>query len=271
MRVISLFDGCSCGRLALDRLGITPTSYEASEIDPYAISVSKSNWPDIMHVGDVLNYRPSGGCDLLMAGSPCQGFSLVGKQLNFNDPRSKLFFEFLRIRDSVSPRHWLLENVRMSRKSEDIISEFLGTEPVRINSSVVSAQSRPRLYWTNLPTPVIADRKVRARDILEDKNWIPTTLRKGDPRQIIPVGDKFGCVTASYCKGPNGDGRPSKATILGDYNKSDYQSLSPIECERLQTMPDNYTLGVSKTQRLKMIGNAWTVEIIKEILQPLTQ
>jgi DNA-cytosine methyltransferase len=153
INVLSLFDGMSCGRIALEKLGVKVDNYYASEIDKYAIKVSEANYPDIIRLGDVKEVTWLGlpKIDLLIAGSPCQGFSFAGKQLAFDDPRSMLFFEFIRLLKDLQPKYFLLENVKMKKEYQDIISEYVGCEPIEINSSLVSAQNRKRLYWTNIP------------------------------------------------------------------------------------------------------------------------
>lgn len=187
--VLSLFDGISCGRVALERAGIPVKAYYASEIDKHAIKVSKDNWKDIIHVGDVTKVKlldgilytgngeyDVGKIDLILAGSPCQGFSIAGKQLAFSDPRSKLYFEFERILDEVKQENdgvlFLLENVKMSKTHEDVITQRLGVPPIAINSNLVSAQNRQRLYWTNqqgVTQPL--DKGVSLEDVLEDEGW----------------------------------------------------------------------------------------------------
>lgn len=172
MNVLSLFDGMSCGMIALDRLGIKVDNYYASEIDKYAIQVSQANYPDIIQVGDItkLDLSTLPKIDLVMGGSPCQGFSFAGKQLAFDDPRSALFFEFVKCVDTLKPKYFLLENVRMKKEYLDIISEYMGVEPIFINSSLVSAQSRQRYYWTNIPKiEQPEERGIVLRDILEDQ------------------------------------------------------------------------------------------------------
>ena len=172
MNVLSLFDGMSCGMIALDRLGIKVDNYYASEIDKYAIQVSQANYPDIIQVGDItkLDLSTLPKIDLVMGGSPCQGFSFAGKQLAFDDPRSALFFEFVRCVEELNPKYFLLENVRMKKEYLDIISEYMGVEPIFINSSLVSAQSRQRYYWTNISgIEQPEERGIVLRDILEDQ------------------------------------------------------------------------------------------------------
>ena len=150
MNVLSLFDGMSCGRIALERAGIKVDKYYASEIDKYAITITKKNFPNTIHIGDVTKIKAEDlePIDLLMGGSPCQGFSFAGRQLNFDDPRSALFFEFVRLLKECKPKYFLLENVRMKKEYQDVITEHLGVEPIMINSALVSAQNRKRLYWT---------------------------------------------------------------------------------------------------------------------------
>jgi DNA (cytosine-5)-methyltransferase 3A len=181
MNVLSLFDGMSCGRIALEKLGIKVDHYFASEIDKYAIKVSSVNYPDIIQIGDVVKVKYSDGVlytengnykvviDLVIGGSPCQGFSMAGKQLAFDDPRSKLYFEYERILREIKPTNFLLENVKMKKEFKDIISERLGVQPVALNSRLFSAQNRYRLYWTNLSvTESVSDNGVLLKDILED-------------------------------------------------------------------------------------------------------
>jgi DNA-cytosine methyltransferase len=172
MNVLSLFDGMSCGQIALNRLKIKYDKYFASEIDKYAIYVTQKNFPETIQLGSVteLNGKDLPKIDLLIGGSPCQGFSVAGNQLNFEDPRSKLFFEFVRILKETKPKYFLLENVKMKKEFQDIITEYLGVNPIEINSALVSAQHRRRLYWTNIPNveqPI--DRNISMKDIL-DKN-----------------------------------------------------------------------------------------------------
>ena len=388
MNVLSLFDGMSCGQLALQRIGAKVNNYFASEIDPYAIKIAKKNFPNMMHVGDVTNVmkgipidKVKDDCllemmateiDLILAGSPCQGFSFAGKQLNFDDPRSKLFFEFIRIVNNINTRKaqlgkpqvkFLLENVRMKKESQDVITKALGVEPILINSALVSAQNRNRLYWTNIPNVTQPqDKGIVLSDILEDLPFDepPNYLRgkwcgrvRGDLVKSVD-DDKAHCLTASMWKGqiptfvkskkpiqvgvasdikgydiikrvysPQGKS-PTLTTMQGGHRepkvaigrivnrrldengtrKDDqlqlpftrqlevsadtksnclttvqkdnvvvsenlYRKLTPLECERLQTLPDNYTEGVSKTQRYKMIGNGWTVDVITHILKEI--
>jgi len=411
MNVLSLFDGMSCGRIALERLGIKVDNYYASEIDKYAIQVSQANYPDIIQVGNVTELDTSTlpKIDLIMGGSPCQGFSFAGKQLAFDDPRSALFFEFVRCVKELQPKYFLLENVRMKKEYLDVISEYMGVEPIMINSALVSAQNRVRFYWTNIPgIEQPEDRGMVLRDILETKEveglsdkaiaymnrgsekytgkktraehyikhesekskTLTANMHKGVPYGVIAVDvfsedriNKFketlkdnpqpsvngiiqlnnpshssGRVYSPDGKSPtlmagnSGGGKepvkirdvisidkekkqltikeatkkgyttiedgdcfdmtfPNSKTRRGRnmkdksncltaanydymrYEHSDedkevyWRKLTPVECERLQTVPDNYTNHVSNTQRYKMLGNGWTIEVITHILK----
>ena len=445
MNVLSLFDGMSCGRIALDRLGIEVDTYYASEIDKYAIAVAKENYPDTIHVGDITQLDPKDfqDIDLVLAGSPCQGFSFAGKQLAFDDPRSALFFEFIRLLKAIKPKYFLLENVRMKQQYIDVITQQVSEcypdhegndlfdskiEPILINSALLSAQSRQRLYWTNIPgITQPADRGIVLKDILEDEveehylagknllenyqggnqlnpnyksqaNTIHDKNKKSGvicagthgyangyvetkPKQVGKVKDggqgnriystdgKSSTLSAQS-GGTAGNGntlietKPKQVGIASDINGHDilkrvyspegksptlntmgggnrepkvavenrivvdperkrliiaeanekgytiiedgdcfdinypnsktrrgrkmkykcnaltpsaqeymhfkdltWRKLTPLECERLQTVPDNYTASVSNTQRYKMLGNGWTVEVICHILK----
>ena len=172
INILSLFDGMSCGQIALNKLGIEYDKYFASEIDPYTIKVTQHNYPNTIQLGDIRNIK---GTDLpkihlLIGGSPCQGFSFMGKQLNFDDPRSKLFFEYVRIKEEINPTYFLLENVKMKKEYQDVISEYLGVQPIEIDSRFVSAQKRRRLYWTNIPGITQPnDLKIFLKDIIIDR------------------------------------------------------------------------------------------------------
>ena len=189
MNVLSLFDGMSCGKLALDRAGVKYDTYLASEIDQYALKISQKNNPDIIQIGDVLNiqteYLPK--IDLIIGGSPCQGFSNAGKGLAFDNPRSKLFFEFVKLIDELKPKFFLLENVRMKKEWLDIITEYMGVQPLLINSNALSPQNRQRYYWTNIPlvsTPAPVNEQVLGdvleNDVPEKYSPKPETLAKWD-------------------------------------------------------------------------------------------
>lgn len=413
MNVLSLFDGMACGRQALHELGIPVTNYFASEIDKYAMQVALNNHLDIQHIGDVTKVKGAElpKIDLLIGGSPCQGFSFAGKQLNFEDPRSKLFFEFVRLIEECKPTYFFLENVAMKKEYQDVISKYLGVEPIMLNSSLVSAQNRKRLYWTNIPGYVEPeDRGILLKDIVHEyclvdrdkSRCIISSIGRTTPREyfekrqgqmvydsnINPSGkgmnglvqsaekEKINCLTTNKGEGQkiaigledyivpfekalqileaesvkgkiqliktsttNGtttlnpirkDGLQTRqqnrvytihgkmvclsAQLSGRFNVAiegspDYlfgcitpdrvdkgqngqrfsegrkfymltaqdkhgiliegyiRKLTPIECERLQTLPDNYTAGVSNSQRYKMLGNGWTVEAVKQFFK----
>ena len=197
MKVLSLFDGISCGMVALERAEIKVDTYYASEIDKYAIQISEKNYPNIVRLGDVTKWQDWdidwASIDLLIGGSPCQGFSFAGKQLNFNDPRSKLFFEFVDILNHIKKYNpevkFLLENVKMKKEYQEVISGYLGVEPIEINSALVSAQNRVRLYWTNIPgIKEPTDKGLLLKDIIE-KGFVDN--------------DKSYCIDANYFKGGN--------------------------------------------------------------------
>jgi len=321
VNVLSLFDGMSCGQIALNRIGIKPTNYYAAEVDKYAIKVTQANYPNTNQMGDVTKWREWdinwASIDLLIGGSPCQGFSFAGKQLAFDDPRSKLFFVYVDILNhikSVNPRvKFMLENVRMKKEYLAIISEQLGVEPVSINSALVSAQNRQRFYWCNWHVEQPEDRGILLAGIIEsglvdrDKSycidanyWKGTNIeqyinkarrqvvfelpvafterrteeakrirkeyqkkygRDFSPRRgkelVARTDGKMNCLTATYSM--------KEHTLIDE--KINYRKLTPVECERLQTAPANYTNHVSNTQRYKMLGNGWTVDIIANILR----
>ena len=424
MKVLSLFDGISAGQLALQRAGIAVDAYYASEVDKYAISVTDKNFPDTIQLGDVTKWRewdiPWGEIDLVIGGSPCQGFSFAGKQLNFDDPRSALFFVFVdichRVADDNPKMRFMLENVRMKKEYQDVISGYFGVQPIPINSSLVSAQNRYRLYWTNIPNVTQPDdRGILLRDIIlgdvDNKYYLSAEaidymgrLRNGKERWEYHKNNldgKSACLTANMYKGvPYGvlritgarqtgrylvdgkradhtvdsmsglteqrielrkDGKSNCLTsvqkdslvgIVDDMYKNrperfyedksptlrsersglkvvvqkdslivpeatkkgyvevqpnegvdltfinsktrrgrlmkdksncltatnyDYcwyngyicRKLTPIECERLQTFPDNWTEGISDTQRYKALGNSWTVDVVTHIFKNL--
>ena len=304
INVLSLFDGISCGQVALERAGIKVDNYYASEIDKYAIQVTQKNYPDTVQLGDVTKWKewdlPQ--IDLLIGGSPCQGFSFAGKQLNFSDPRSRLFFEYVDVLRKYKPKYFLLENVKMKKQYQDLISQYLGVEPIRINSNLVSAQRRDRLYWTNIPGVKQPDNKgillesiVESGEVDKDKSYcLDANYFKGtnasqyfckSRRQVvwvIPEATKKGyvevkngqCIDLTFIKSKTRRGRlmieKSNCLTAANFNYCKvtndwFRLLTPKECERLQTLPDEYTKGVSNTQRYKALGNGWTVDVISHI------
>ncbi len=277
MNILSLFDGMSCGQIALNRIGLKHYNYFASEIDKYAIQITQKNFPETIQLGDVtqINHKALPKINLLIGGSPCTGFSFAGSGLNFNDPQSKLFFDFVGIKNTIKPDYFLLENVKMKKEYMNIITFYMGVEPILINSKLVSAQNRPRLYWTNIPNITQPDDLgLKLKDILlsdEEASAYPNLflsetaieymnrLRGNKSRweyHTNPLEGKAACLTANMYKG-----------VPYGVIKEKMRKLHPIECERLQTVDDHYTKGVSNTQRYKMLGNGWTVDVIVHILK----
>lgn len=287
MNVLSLFDGMSCGQIALNRAGIPYTNYYASEINKYAIKATQANYPNTIQLGSVVDIKNTSlpPIDILIGGSPCQGFSRAGRFLNFNDPRSKLFFEYVRILKDTKPKYWLLENVVMKKEWEDIISEHLGVSPVLINSNLVSAQNRSRLYWANFPITQPKDTNTILIDILDDKTYcIPCAIRGKKPTaeqkrngnlkhiQTLELAfnpNKSNCVTTvakdSLLTLP---GVPR--TVDAYTKKVPYRYYTIPELCRLQTVPENYFKDVvSNTQAKEMLGNGWTVDVIAHIFRDM--
>lgn len=294
MNILSLFDGISCGQIAINRIGINDYNYYASEIDDYAINVTQHNFAKTIQLGGVENVvaKDLPQIDLLIGGSPCQGFSFAGDQLNFNDDRSKLFFEYVRLLEQCNPTFFLFENVKMKKEYEDVISRFLKVSPLIINSSLVSAQNRKRLYWTNISMSNLPDNKsIFLKNIINNEPFIEGgALSKnidsktdlmcvgGIPRRSTDVSRIFGQGERIYHidgKGPTlsassgGKAGPANFFITDRSDCSRYRKLTTVECERLQTIPDNYTSAAPKSQRHKMIGNGWTVDVITHIFKGL--
>lgn len=291
MNVLSLFDGMSCGQIALQRLGIKYDNYFASEIDSHAIKVTKANFPNTIHIGSVVDVKASDlpKIDLLMGGSPCQGFSFAGKQLNFDDQRSKLFFEFVRLLNETKPKYFLLENVKMKKEFQNVISEHLGVEPIEINSNLVSAQNRVRLYWTNIPNVSIPkDKGILLKNIVGFESSIPCfcetldEIKKYTKRDFSVSISKIGRVRAfrnDYKKsgiseiGTLTNPNDKCVSIIASHAPKTYKTnpfqiyeLNRNECEEVQTIPAGYTNSVSVSQAKKMLGNGWTVDVIAHIL-----
>ena len=280
--VLSLFDGISCGKVALDRAGIKVKNYYASEIDEYAMQVSKNNHPDIIQLGDVNAWRnwniDWSQIDLLIGGSPCQGFSFAGKLLNFNDERSKLFFVYVDILNhikSVNPNiKFLLENVKMKADYQNVISGYLGVEPMRINSALVSAARRDRLYWVNFDVDMPEDRGITFDDINGNTtDWLSNTYidkvskwkAQQDPlKNVTYIGTKakLPCLTArGYNQSHSG------MILISDGTR--YRYLTNNEAELAMTLPIDYTKGISDRERARCLGNGWTAEVIVHILKHL--
>ena len=292
MRVLSLFDGISCGRLALERAGIPVERYVAYEIEPNAIKVSKANWNDVEHCGDVTvaDFSQYKGFDAIIGGFPCQDLSINKRnRKGLEGNRSGLFWHLVRAIEEVNPKYFLVENnYKMPQKDQDIITKTLGVEPILIYSGKVSAQSRYRLYWTNIPNvQQPEDLHIYLKDIVEhgeakekdltnftkfnNKTYtnydrparIGTIGKGGQGERVYSIEGKSVTLTA------NGGGRGAKGglyLINGTVRKP-----TPIECERLQTLPDNYTACLSDNERRKVIGNGWTVDVIAHILRNIPE
>jgi DNA (cytosine-5)-methyltransferase 3A len=303
MKVLSLFDGMSCGQIALERAGIPVEAYYASEIDKYALQITQKNYPNTIQLGDVTKWRewdlPE--IDLVMGGSPCQSLSIAKRQKEsgLDKGKSTLFWVFVDVLNHFNPTDFLLENVGSMRNADkDRISGVLKVVPVTINSALLSAQQRKRHYWTSIQEIVQPDNKnIHLQDILESgytekfKSYCVTaTYQRACPadyfqhsqRQLVfnkPVrigtigkggqGERIYHVDGkSISLSASGGGRGAKTGLYEI--KNHVRRLTPIECERLQTVPDNYTEGVSNTQRYKMLGNGWTVDVIVHILKAIT-
>lgn len=289
MKVLSLFDGISCGMVALERSGINVEKYYASEIDENAIAISQKNYPNIIRLGDVTKWRewgiPWAEIDLVIGGSPCQGFSFAGKKLNFNDVRSKLFFEFVDILKHIRVHNpnvlFLLENVVMKEEHQNIISEHLGVEPTLINSNSFSAQNRSRLYWANfrIPCPSV-ESNFTLRDVF-DKTLKHREIHINHPESIVKcksyyqydqnlLGHKsqdqryFDIDTKSNTLLLSSSSIPKVKVDDGKI-----YLLTPQECAKLQTLDSDYidVTGVSNQAKYQALGNGWTVDVIAYIFR----
>ena len=286
LTVLSLFDGISCGRVALQRANIPVDKYYASEIDKYAIQVTQKNWPDTIQLGDVKNVwaRNLPKIDLLIGGSPCQDLSVAKNgRKGLKGSRSSLFWHYVRILRTCKPKWFLLENVAsMKEQDKNTISKILGVQPIKINSSLVSAQERERYYWTNIQCTILpSDKGLVLEDVLEScvptKYYYKYDLKEIDlDKQICAKMDfknnemhkrvfnpKFKVHTLTTC---GGGGTQKKV-----YDEGFARKLMPIEYERLQTLPDNYTAGISDSRRYTAIGNGWTVDVIAHIFKGIKE
>lgn len=314
MNVLSLFDGISCGMIALDKLGINVNNYFASEIDENAIKISKANYPNIKHIGDVTkitkdNIKNMPKIDLILGGSPCQGFSNNGKGLNFNDPRSKLFFDFVNILNWVREVNnknvkFLLENVKMKKEWENIITQYVKVKPIEINSKLLTAQNRPRLYWSNIdnidiPKDAgielinILDKNVKFDFINHEGLKICKSISENSKNLIYRVDNEVRIKQATkqgYIVANEGDGInlsfpcslsrrgrviKGKSNCLDTscnicvYIDNSIRRFTINELEKLQGLPIGYTNHVSDRSRIKAIGNGWTIDVIEHILRNL--
>ena len=311
MKILSLFDGISSGRLALERAGIPVEKYYASEIDKYAIQVAQKNYPDTIQIGDVnsINWNDYGdSVDMVIGGSPCQDLSIAKQNREgLRGARSGLFWRYVDALATIRPKYFLLENVASMRNEDrDAITATLKkiypeTECIMINSALLSAQQRKRYYWTNWHVEQPQDKGILLKDILESgmpynnkahclragyapcfEHDLPRKkdemvaepvrigelngLGKGQANRIYSVRGKSVCLNA------NGGGGGAKTGLYKvDLPDGDYiiRKLTPVESERLQTLPDNWTAGVSNTQRYKAIGNGWTVDVIAWIFSQI--
>ena len=283
INVLSLFDGMSCGQIALERAGIKVDNYFASEIDKHAIQITQKNYPNTIQLGDVTKIKAKDlpKIDLLCGGSPCQGFSIAGKKLNFDDDRSKLFFEFVRLKNELNPKYFLLENVRMTDDIADVIDDLLGVKRIFIDSRNFTGMIRKRYYWTNIPIAEIPSKNVSIEDLLDnhpfdrDLNFFldrtkyePTTSYDG----IITINPRDNKGKQTWQRGRVYDVKGSCPTICASLfdlnitrNHKTWRKLTVNECEKLQGVPKNYTSIVSKNERGKMLGNGWTVDVIAHI------
>lgn len=298
MRVLSLFDGICCGHLALERAGIKIDSYDAYEIEKNAIKATETNFPDVVQHGDVTiedftKYK--GKIDLLIGGSPCTNLSMAGNGQGLKGSQSKLFYEYARAIKEAQPKYFLLENVIMKKEWEDIITNILGVEPIEINSSLVSAQNRRRLYWTNIPNVTLPeDKKITLEDILEDIEFPnPAAIRgrrlnkativgrrldenghRKDTDKTIPITqclevratntDKSNCLTTvdkDNVLTPLSIGRHSDAFK----NNLPFRYYTTKEMCRLQTVPDDFLNMIPDSAARKALGNGWTVDVIAHI------
>ena len=287
MNVLSLCDGMSCGQIALERAGIKIDTYYASEIADYSIKITQKNYPNTIQIGDMTKLTEGDlnkfkGIDLLLSGTPCKSLSVTNikeyeKGLNGS---SKLFFDFVKIKNYIKPQYFLFENVAsMTEENKNIISKLLGVKPIRINSNLVSAQDRDRYYWTNIKVDYLPnDKNIVLKDIMlnteevEDKYWykqdfdfhgldkkVCATLHINGHDILKRVyNPNFKCATLTACTGGN---KQKKV-----YQDNRCRKLTPLEYERLQTVPEKYTEGVSMTNRYNMLGDGWTIDVISHIL-----
>jgi site-specific DNA-cytosine methylase len=284
--VLSLFDGMSCGQIALQKLGIDYKEYYASEIDKDAMFIAKKNFPNIKHIGDVTKVKGNNlpKIDLLIGGSPCQNLSLavinnIKHNKGLDGEKSGLFYEYLRLLTETKPKYFLLENVGgMRTKDKDLITEALGVEPLQINSNLFSAQDRDRYYWTNIPVDLnIKDKRIVLKDIclntdeVDAKFWYDKEFTyNGDDKKVQATLHLNGHDILKRVNNLNDKSATLTCCRGGNLQKKVFQNgkcrkLTPLEYERLQTVPDNYTLGVSDSQRYNMLGNGWTVDVIAHI------
>jgi DNA-cytosine methyltransferase len=276
MNVLSLFDGMSCGQIALNKVGIKYDKYYASEIDKHTIKVTQHNYPTTIQLGSVTQIKGTDlpEIDLLIGGSPCQSFSNAGNGSGF-EGKSGLFYEYVRLLKECKPRYFLLENVKMKKEWQNIISSELGCEPIKINSNLVSAQNRERLYWTNIHIAKLQDRNIFIEDILDqnfdEKYWLKERNTQLLLKKVsIENVHNLACIDV-YNKKVKLD-RKCPTLTLPHHNSirllqnGKIRKLTPNECEKLQTIPVDYTnCDLSDIHRYTMLGNGWTVDVIAHI------
>ncbi|AGO48525.1 DNA methyltransferase [Cellulophaga phage phi18:3] len=286
INVLSLFDGMSCGQIALEKVGIPVNKYFASEIDKYAMQVTQDNYPNTIQMGSVadIDLTTLPKIDLLMGGSPCQGFSIAGKKLNFDDPRSKLFFEFVKAKEFLKPKYFLLENVKMKDEIADAIDEIIGVKRQFVNSRCFTGHIRKRYYWTNLHLTELPKTNIKLKDIVDfevpfDKDlnffldrtpYAPTESYDG----IKTINPKQNNGKQTWQRGRVYDVDGNMPTICASLfdlnitkNHKTYRKLTINECEKAQGVPKYYTKAVSKNEAGKMLGNGWTVDVIAHIFK----
>lgn len=274
MKVLSLFDGISCARVALDRAGIPVEAYYASEIDKYATQISEKNYPDIVQVGSVvgLDATQLKDIDLLIGGSPCQNLSAAGNGKGLEGEESKLFYEYIRILNEVKPKYFILENVgSMKPDQRDKISEIIGVQPIMINANLVSAQDRKRYFWTNIPNITLPkDKGLVLRDIITAEGKDITERMNKKVKGTLAFKKTWGNVRTLDQKSKTltkaGQGICNSGATNIKLDNGTYKVPTPIEQERLQGLPDDYTEGVSKCQREAVLGNAFNVDVVAHIL-----
>lgn len=347
INVLSLFDGLSCGRVALQRAGIPVNKYYASEIDKYAIMITQKNFPDTVQLGDVTKWKDWdidwSSIDLLIGGNPCVSWSVAGKQLGTEDPRGQLLFDYVDILHHIQKYNpnvkFLVENVKMKQEFQNIFSNMLGVQPVDINSALVSAQNRRRLYWANWEFGQPEDKHIMLKDIVHEYSKVDCDKALCLNEYIVPfdktlqildkevergkvgyfgkdsqanrvyyIHDKaitlcgsagggaakmgqylFGCLTPDRVnKRQNGQrfNEGDKFYTLTAQDKHGVlvegyiRKLTPVECERLQTLEDGFTANgidqktgkvvpISNAQRYKALDNGWTVDVIAHIFKSL--
>jgi site-specific DNA-cytosine methylase len=299
MNVLSLFDGMSCGRIALEKLGIKVDNYYASEIKPHAIEVAKHNYPDIQHLGDVrtvLDKIPDiSKIDLVIGGSPCQDFSQANRVRDgLEGEKSGLFYEFLKIVNAVKEAnpnmYFLLENVKMKEEHKKLVSEFMGVEPININSKVISGQLRNRFYWTNIPRFEFPEDRDIALSSLLTNGWTDRTksraLLESDSRPLTTPVKMFhryystGFTTLIFkseehynaCRNhyeSNHKGKKGTEITESDPVYDGVRYLNKEELERLQTVPGGYTSILSRNDAACLLGDGWTVDVVSHIFKGL--